>query len=126
MRSREAYAAAAIELYSRVWLTLEQLTARLRGDGEHQSRQAAGGEPEMLLVRLRLELVVLLDACDSPSWRSMLAHEERRQLRATLESVLGMLAVPVAGGWHLMQAQNRLIDAVLSQYAATRSLAESA
>ena len=113
-RGAAAYAAAAIELYSRVWLALERLTGR-----------SAPGEPETPLMVLRLELIVLPDACDSPSWRLMLAHEQRRELRATLESVLRMLAAPADGGWHLMQAQNRLIDAVLLHCAATRAQAAS-
>ena len=120
MRSKETYAAAAIELYSRMWLALERLTTRLPAAEDSEPRGSAV-EPEMRLVTLRLELIVLLDACDSASWRLLLAQDERRELRATLESVLGMLAGPSEGGWHLMQAQNRLIDAVLRQHAVSRA-----
>ena len=46
----------------------------------------------MHLQILRLELAILLDACDSPRWKLLLDGEQRRSLRCTLEDVLGDLA----------------------------------
>ena len=123
--SASAYTAAAIELYSRLWAELEPLSELVAA-----ARLASGPRErlELALVVLRLELVVLLDACDSRALRSMLLGEHRLELRATLESVLAILAAPAAGGWPaaLAHAQNRLLDAVIGRHAVASRPAEGA
>lgn len=114
----DIYAVAAIELYSRLWLALERLASC--GDDD-------GPRIEIALVILRLELVVLLDACDSPLWRSMLRAEHRIQLRATLKSVLRILSARSDDrGTALSDAQDRLLDAVLAQCSCSPHLIRSA
>jgi hypothetical protein len=115
--SASAYVVASIELYSRLWLALERLAV---SDDDDPARI------ETALVILRLELVVLLDACDSPSWRSMLDAEHRIQLQATLKSVLRTLSERL-DDWRgdVSDAQNRLLDAVLTQCSCTPHLVAS-
>jgi hypothetical protein len=103
-------AAASVWLYSRLWLDLETLSDRLA--------QTADGMPDEIDLRLemfRLELIVLLDHCDSARWRSLLSSGHRFVLRATLQHLLCMLAVApdrLERGV-VAQAQNQLFDAVL-------------
>jgi len=67
----------------------------------------------------RLELVLLLDACDSARWRSMLRPEHLAALRADLDAVLKSLdaAADSPGCDAILGAQNRLFDAVVDHYA---------
>ena len=102
------YAVAAIELYSRLWQALEDLTSAFARCGANSS------ETGQQLILLRLELVVLLDTFESARCRSMLRPHERAQLRTTVHGQLDALWVqPEAGGPALMRAQNQLLDAVL-------------
>jgi hypothetical protein len=111
-----AYAAAAIELYGRLWHALEQLAIDDAGDFERI---------ETALVILRLELVVLLDACDSPRWRNLLRAEHRIQLEMTLWSVLRILSEST-NRWSAMasRAQDRLFEAVLTQCSCSPQLVQ--
>jgi len=115
------YAAASIQLYSRLWADLEVLSDQLAATTDQS--------PDVIELRLemfRLELVVLLDNCDSARWRSMLSPEHRLVLRATLEDLLATLAVPLdaLGRAVVFQAQNRVFDAVLSRCAESVDVAE--
>jgi hypothetical protein len=100
------FAAASIELYSRLWLELERLIESLETD-----------QADRRVVLVRLELLVLLDACESPRWQGMLSAEQNAELRSTLLSVLHALAelssLPVDDV--IAEAQNCLLDAVLNQ-----------
>jgi hypothetical protein len=98
-----AYAAACIELYSRLWWELEELTQSFVGD------ESSHSQLDSRLVLLRLETIVLIDSCDSTKLRSLLGGSERRDLRATLESLLAALEEGL-----LQHAQNRLLDTVLA------------
>ena len=70
------------------------------------------------LETIRLELVLLLDACDSARWRSMLRQEHLAALRADLRVVLESLAAADSPGFDaILAAQNRLFDAVVDHYA---------
>jgi hypothetical protein len=114
--SAAEYAAASIELYSRLWQELEQLANRLAQiDASHTPSTA---DP---VVTFRLELVVLIDACNSLRWQSLLGADQCLDLQSTLESVRRVLAVPPDSLWPgaIAQAQNQLLDAVLRQYNAT-------
>jgi hypothetical protein len=111
--SSAEYAAASIELYSRLWQELEQLICRLAETDGLPTPSATDA-----VVTFRLQLVVLADACVSTRWRSLLAADQRQDLRSTLERVRRTLAVPphALGPWAIAQAQNQLLDAVLDQY----------
>jgi hypothetical protein len=98
------YAVASIHLYCRLWLALDRLAHEL-----HLSECAI----EMRIVTFRLELLILLDACDGVRWRSMLRSEERQELRSTLRRVLEDLTADTLDSEILGCAQNRLLDAVL-------------
>ena len=109
--SSDAYAVASIELYSRLWLALERVADRLAAYEDTDSPQI-----ETAVIILRLELLVLLDACDSPLWRSMLRAEQRIELEVTLKSVLRILSERVDDSCGVIShAQDRLLDAVLTQ-----------
>lgn len=106
----EVYAAASIELYVRLWLELERLI------------ESAPRRCDVGLEMLRLELLLLLDACDCPHWQSILSTRQRLELRSTVEGVLRALgaASHPGGCGGIAEAQNRLLDAVLTQLHATR------
>jgi hypothetical protein len=102
--SAACYAAACIELYSRLWWELEQLTRSVfPGDESSLAHRDAK------LVLLRLETIVLIDACDSPQLQALLGAAQREDLRSTLESLL----VAFEDG-SLEPVQNQLLDAVLA------------
>jgi hypothetical protein len=65
---------------------------------------------------LRLELVVLPDACRSPHWRSMLSVEQCDCLSSMLTDVLAALYIDsqhLRGG--IAAAQHRVLDDLLPQ-----------
>jgi hypothetical protein len=109
-------AAASIQLYSRLWLELETLGGML----SEWARQRSPWTLAMRLERLLLELVVLLDACDSTRWHSLLPTEQRSNLQRTLAEALHILSVPVdALSLALIgRTQNLLFDSVKQQAAA--------
>lgn len=90
-----------------------------RFDRNAGCRRDARGDVELRLEMLRLELVVLLDRCDSARWQRLLTTPQRRALRMTLEAVLATLAVPCGELClaRLSEAQNRLFDAVCGHQA---------
>jgi hypothetical protein len=110
-----ARAAATIHLYSRLWLELEAWCGSLN----ESSGAGAWDGVDVRLEMFRLELVLLLDACDSARWRSMLRPEHLAALRADLDAVLKSLdaAADSPGCDAILAAQNRLFDAVVDHYA---------
>jgi hypothetical protein len=113
-----AYAAASITLFSRLWLVLEELAACEESDPERF---------ETALQILRLELVVLLDACESSRWRSLLPTEHRLELETTLKTVLRILSERLDDCRDACAcAQDYLIDAVLAQCPNRAGLVRSA
>jgi len=107
----DAYAAAAILIYTHLWADLEEVCLRLMAPTDGS---AAPIEHRMTIIRL--EVLILLDACDSARWRSMLGGHERAALNATLKSVLETLDVPtmLVNPEILGATQNQLFDAVMS------------
>jgi hypothetical protein len=101
MASKEAFAAACIELFSRLWAELNALSAT--------ADPARGDEI------LRLELILVLDACRSARWRILLDGAQRLTLECLVRDVFDALnsspgefpCTPIE--W----AQNRLLDALL-------------
>jgi hypothetical protein len=95
-------AGAAIELHSRLWQEIEDVGVGVRAEDVTERR----------LLALRLELHLLLEACDSARWRALLTTSARSELRSVLERVLR--AVESSDVVALMQAQNVLLAAVLA------------
>jgi hypothetical protein len=105
MASKEAFAAACIELFSRLWAELNVLSA--------------AAPPARTDEILRLELILVLDACRSARWRMMLERSQRLSLELLLRDVLDAL-----NSWSgefpctpIEWAQNRLLDALLEHCA---------
>jgi hypothetical protein len=118
MASKEAFAAACIELFSRLWVGLNALSAT--ADPARTPSTDLGSDPRDEI--LRLELILVLDACRSARWRMMLDRSQRLSLELLLRDVLDALnsspgelpCTPIE--W----AQNRLLDALL-EHCATHS-----
>jgi hypothetical protein len=109
------FAAATIELFTRLWVELDAL---------HSARAAmeAGRSLPLLATRLealRLELIVLLDR-GATRWTTQLDHWQRGWLVSMIGDVLAALnesADEWPGDESVERAQNRLLDAVLEQCA---------
>jgi hypothetical protein len=116
MASKEAFAAACIELFSRLWAELNTLAAAAGPARAPATELPANPRDEIL----RLELILILDACRSERWRMMLDISQRLSLEYLLRDVLDALSsssgefpcTPIE--W----AQNRLLDALLEHCAA--------
>jgi len=116
MASKEAFAAACIELFSRLWVELNALSAAADPAGAPPADLPSQPRDEIL----RLELILVLDACRSEQWRMMLDRSQRLALECLLRDVLDALnsssaefpCTPIE--W----AQNRLLDALLEHCAA--------
>jgi hypothetical protein len=118
--SAAACFAATIELYSRLWRELERSFDRFARRSEFTVEADESDSP---LVVIRLEILILLDACESHELQSMLGTERRLALRTMLESLLRTLAALQAERdpcYVLARAQNQLLDAVLAQYSVAR------
>jgi hypothetical protein len=115
MADPDAYAIASIVLYSRIWAELERL---------HDAVEA----PALLSQILRLEIHLLMQACESWRWRSLMSASQRRALRQTLTDVLHRLggSEQGIGAAAANLAQDRLLDAVLDQYTTLQALTASA
>jgi hypothetical protein len=103
---------ALIELCARIWSELERLA-------NCRNRRANSEEPafELLSEVLRLELVIIVDACESPAWGLMLDPVVRSRLSAMSTAVLSMLAVPpnALTSQVIECAQDRVFDEALNQ-----------
>lgn len=95
MASDEAYRGACIQLFSRLWAELEPLL----------------GAREQLQV-LRLETHLLAEAIESARWRLMLDDSQRQGVRVALHDVRHALEKQTEAATAVMNAQNRLLDAV--------------
>ena len=107
MASKEAFAAACIELFSRLWVELNALSAT--ADPAHA--------PSAEIIRL--ELILVLDACRSARWRMLLDISQRLSLECLLRDVLDALnsSSDELPGTPIEWAQNRLLDALLEHCA---------
>jgi hypothetical protein len=100
MASREAFAAASIELYSRLWAALDQCLTPHPDDTTYQI--------------LRLELHLLLNACDTAAWRLLLSSPQRQSLKSVLQEIQLAFDTDTAGIPRLtiVSVQNHLLEAV--------------
>jgi hypothetical protein len=115
MASKEGYAAACVELFSRLWAELNALSATAGPARAPLAIHSADSRDEIL----RLELILVLDACRSARWRMMLDRSQRLSLESLLRDVLDAL-----NAWSgefpctpIEWAQNRLLDALLEHCA---------
>ena len=84
----ESCAEALVELCGRIWLELEHL-AHLSG----RSRTPESSSLDLAAETLRLELLLIIDACESAAWVFMLDPDVRRRLLAMSRDVLAIIAV---------------------------------
>jgi hypothetical protein len=116
MASKEAFAAACIELFSRLWVELNSISAAADPILTPSAGLPSGPQIEIL----RLELILILDACRSARWRTLLDKSQRLGLECLLRDVLDALntsseAIPRAP---IAWAQNRLFEALLEHCSA--------
>jgi hypothetical protein len=81
---QEAYTVACIELFRRLWVELERVP--VAEDTSHPESASVTCRSREEIIRL--ELVLLLDACRSERWRMQLDTSER----CLLDAVLGHCA----------------------------------
>ena len=111
MASKEAFDAACIELFSRLWVELNSISS-----AADPIRTSSAGLPSNLQIEiLRLELILVLDGCRSARWRTLLDKSQRLCLECLVRDVLDALnssseEIPCAS---IAWAQNRLFDALL-------------
>jgi hypothetical protein len=116
MASKEAFDAACIELFSRLWVELNSISA----GADPMRTSLAGLSSGHQIEILRLELILVLDACRSARWRTLLDKSQRLCLECLLRDVLDALnssseEIPCAP---IAWAQNRLFEALLEHCAA--------
>ena len=113
------FAAALVEVCARIWLELERLAE------SSECLSAPAESPKLLLMAetLRLELLLLLDSCDSAFCRTLLAAEQRGMLRRLILDVLAAIEFAADGLERsaIEQAQDRLLGEVQAQYSAAFS-----
>lgn len=115
MASKEAFAVAHIELFSRLWVELDSMCGML-----DSLRVRSMGLISERVEILRLELILLLDACRSARWRTLLDTSQRLSLQLLLSDVLAALnqAPDEVPRGPIEWAQNRILDALVEQCAA--------
>jgi hypothetical protein len=108
-------AEAVVELCGRIWLELEHL-AQLNSHASTPQESSL----ELAAETLRLELHLIMNACESSAWVFMLSPEVRGRLHSMSGDVLGTMAVTsdaltlgVIEG-----AQDRVFDEMLAQFGA--------
>jgi hypothetical protein len=111
MASQEAFAAACIELFSRLWAELNALSATADRALAPSADLPSDPRDEIL----RLELILVLEACRSARWRLLLDISQRLSLECLLRDVLDALnSSPEEFPCTTIEwAQNRLLDALL-------------
>ena len=116
MASMEVYSVACIELLQRLWMELERVHV-----AERATRLHGGGFTSRLPAEmLRLELAVLLDACQSERWRRLLDISQRLSLMLTIREAFDALSLAseIVLQDVIAWVQNRLLDAILEHCAA--------
>jgi hypothetical protein len=108
-----------MELCGRIWWALERLAQLC-------DLAVNPGDSKLLLsaATLRLELLVIVDSCESTSWGTMLVASERRNLCSMITDVLGAIAVSSdkLQRSHIECAQDRVFDEVLAQHSAVSDI----
>ena len=114
--NQEIYSVACIELFWRLWLELERILAVPEATQSSSRDLASWTRAEML----RLQLALLLDACQSERWRLLLNISQRLSLESTIEDVFDALnsSSEIVPQDAIAWAQNRLLDAILEHCAA--------
>ncbi len=122
MVSKQSYAIACIELFGRLWADLDAL---LRPDEQVPPVRPHPRTPEFTEI-LRLEIDLVIGACDTVRWRSLLNTSQRIILKSTLQDVLLAFSACAEGisTEAVVMAQNQLFDAVQDQCAASQLVPE--
>jgi hypothetical protein len=109
MASEQTFAVTCIELYGRLWAELEALLSPDQCDPRNPAQQTG----ERLQI-LRLEIHLIIHACNTTRWQWLLSASQRTALKSVLQDV--WLAIdadtPQLSGHLIALAQNRLFDAV--------------
>jgi hypothetical protein len=118
--SPNIYSRTLIGLLCALWLELERMISELGVLDTQYARSGAENEMEIF----RLEVLVLIDACDSLRWQSLLNPRQRQELRATLQSLLRTLPIPrdLRDIEIIGHAQNQLFDSLLRHHWITQSV----
>jgi hypothetical protein len=117
MAEKDVFVGASIELFSRLWGELETIAATV-----DVNPGAATVATDLRAEIVRLELIVLLDACRAMRWRMLLEGEQRRALDRCLSDVLEWLNAKFdeAPAQAIHGAQNCLLDAILELHRGDR------
>jgi hypothetical protein len=116
MASTEAFAAASIELYSRLWAALDRWLTLGEADSP-----GASARLELTGEIVRLEVHLLLNACDTASWRLLLSAPQRQSLKSLLQEIQLAFDTDTAEVPQLsiISVQNRLLEAILEHRASS-------
>ena len=112
MSRSDGFGASYLALLAALWLEFEALLSALSSCSD----QAALGCAESRAEIVRLELVLLREACERPPVRALLGPEQRFRVRALIDDLRWLidLAAPAAATTKvrtaLERAQNRLYD----------------
>jgi hypothetical protein len=108
------YSSALTGLLCHLWLELERIIVGLNVFDTPPASSRAEHQMEVF----RLEVLLLLDACNSLRWQSLLRPQQRLGLRATLHSLLRTLSGPrdVPDSEIIGEAQNQLFDSLLRHH----------
>lgn len=110
MVAEETFSIACVELYARLWSDLDAFAA---------ADEARARDPLGPIALLRLELLILLDACQSPRWRAVLSGAQQLALRAVVTDVLAVLNRPLEGLTRevIAEVQDRLFEEIVRRCA---------
>lgn len=125
--ARSVFAAAYQELCARIWIELEftaEAARRVPANATPDDRE----DPVMTAAILRLELLVLVDACRSARWRnSLLTAAQCDSMCSMLTDVLAALYVDSEClSEALAEAQDRVLDEILAGSGDTDAAASGA
>jgi hypothetical protein len=117
MAEKDAFVGASIELLSRLWGQLETIATTVDANAG-----VANVATDLRAEILRLELIVLPDACRAMRWRMLLEGEQRHALDRYLSDVLEWLDAKFdeAPSQAIDGAQNCLVDAILGLHRGDR------
>jgi hypothetical protein len=114
MSRSDGFGTSYLALLAALWSEFEALLSALPSDSDEAAPGRAEGRAEIV----RLELVLLRDACERPPARALLAPEQRFRVRALVDDLRWLidLAAPAVATSKvrtaLERAQNRLYDEV--------------
>jgi len=112
MSRSDGFAASYLALLAALWAEFETVLSALSAGPDDARRSRAEGRTQIL----RLELILLRDACEGPRLRALLGPERRFRVRVLIDDLRWLLDLPGPAaatarlGAALERAQNRLYD----------------